>query len=259
MSNTLENDVDEDDYAMKLWQEELKNTTDAKNLDNNSNGHKLQEGVNDKKLSTTAKLSDPKGEIQDGDKFLMEFMTHRKWLEGSSDASRSRKLGGGTNNDNNNEGERDDDSLDELDKMDEFESKYNFRFEEANSNNNHTNNEFAASGATHSIVQYARSNEGRGDNTIRRIDDSRKLKRQKRKERKLAERKMKEERLKRLKNAKRLELESRLEKVRSVLGYTTNATDNHNDYDDNMDVYGDDIDDVVQGIDGIEEGGIVEG
>ena len=109
----------------------------------------------------------------------------------------------------------DDESLDELDRTDEFESKYNFRFEEAVA----TGGDVEASGASHSIVHYARSSQS-ADNVLRRKDESRRQKRLARKERKAAERKAKEERLKRLKNAKREELEGRMEQVRGVLGYT---------------------------------------
>ena len=73
-------------------------------------------------------MADPKGKIEDGDKFLLEFMTHRRWLEGkvgsvSDDKSRSR----GNDDDDN-------DSLQDSDRTDEFESKYNFPFEEATTN-----------------------------------------------------------------------------------------------------------------------------
>ena len=36
-------------------------------------------------------LADPKGEIEDGDKFLLEFMTHRRWLEGKVGLVRDNK------------------------------------------------------------------------------------------------------------------------------------------------------------------------
>ena len=65
-----------------------------------------------------------------------------------------------------------------------------------------------------SVVGYSR--ESLSD-TIRRKDETRKLKRKQRKERKLAERKAKEEQLKRLKNAKREEMEDRIEIIKNVL------------------------------------------
>mmetsp|Transcript_20300 Transcript_20300/g.47686 ORF Transcript_20300/g.47686 Transcript_20300/m.47686 type:complete len:754 (+) Transcript_20300:83-2344(+) len=182
-SNTAS--LQEDDRARKLWEEELANSS-QRNFTANSN------------------LVDPKGEVDDGNKFLMEFMTKRRWMDPTES---NLKLGRGAASD--------DESLDELDRTDEFESKYNFRFEEAVA----TGGDVEASGASHSIVHYARSSKS-ADNVLRRKDESRRQKRLARKERKAAERKAKEERLKRLKNAKRDELEGRMEQVRGVLGYT---------------------------------------
>ena len=152
------------------------------------------------KETTSKSLVDPKGEVQDPDKFLMDFMTNRKWLD-STDAT-LRKIQ-----------QADDESIESFqDKMDDFESKYNFRFEEAAAA---TGKE--ESGASHSIVHYARGSVG--DNVLRRKDETRRQKRLSRKERKAEERKAKEEQLRRLKNAKREELEERMQQVRNVLGY----------------------------------------
>jgi protein KRI1 len=98
--------------------------------------------------------------------------------------------------------------MDELEKADDFESKYNFRFEEAEAAS-------GKSGAEFSVIGYARS--GTMD-TLRRKDETRKNKREERKERKAAKRKTKEEQLRRLKNAKREEMEAKLNQIRSVLG-----------------------------------------
>ena len=155
-----------------------------------------------------APLQDPRGEVEDGDKFLLDFIKNRKWID--KDAQRDDSSSEDDNNDGkkNDGGETDDDSINELDKADEFESKYNFRFEEA---------EAAAgtSGADFSVIGYARS--GTVD-TLRRKDESRKQKRIERKERKAAERKAKEEQLRRLKNAKREEMEAKLNQIKAVLG-----------------------------------------
>merc|ERR1712038_1762601 len=102
-----------------------------------------------------------------------------------------------------------DSSLRDLDKTDDFESRYNFRFEEANHNSTGGD-----SGAALSVVGYARSSLS---DTVRRKDEKRKIKRKQRKERKLAERKAKEEKLKRLKNAKKEEMEDRIKQIKSVL------------------------------------------
>ncbi len=57
---------------------------------------------------------------EDGDKFLLEFMTHRRWLEGKVGSVRDDKTRLQGNNDDN------DDSLQDSDRTDEFKSKYNF-------------------------------------------------------------------------------------------------------------------------------------
>ena len=144
---------------------------------------------------TTSSLQDPRGEVEDGDKFLLDFIKNKKWIDKDGQVSLD-------------EGDQEDDSMDELERADDFESKYNFRFEEA---------EAAAgkSGADFSVVGYARSSTM---NTLRRKDETRKHKREERKERKAAERKAKEEQLRRLKNAKREEMEAKLSQIKSVLG-----------------------------------------
>ena len=159
-----------------------------------------QEFASNDKETATRTLVDPKGEVQDPDKFLMHFMTNRKWLDNTDAALRKIQ-------------QADDESIESFqDKMDDFESKYNFRFEEAAATGNNIE-----SGASHSIVHYARGSVG--DNILRRKDETRRQKRLSRKERKAEERKAKEEQLRRLKNAKREELEERMQQVRNVLGY----------------------------------------
>jgi protein KRI1 len=160
----------------------------------------LSNAADDNKLN----LSDPKGEIKDGDKFLLDFVTNKRWVDHDDMVSdddegpaKPRIIG--------DDGNDSDASLQDLNRMDDFESKYNFRFEEATAN----------SGAGLSVVGYSRA---ALSDTIRRKDDNRKLKREQRKERKAAERKAKEEKLKRLKNAKKEELEERISQIKGVLG-----------------------------------------
>ncbi|GFH59161.1 hypothetical protein CTEN210_15637 [Chaetoceros tenuissimus] len=170
------------------------------------------------------KLSDPKGEVQDGDKFLLDFIKNKRWvdqneLDSDSDNDEPMKP---RIIDNEDDGHDSDASLQELDKTDDFESKYNFRFEEANEN----------SGAALSVVGYSRT---ALSDTVRRKDESRKLKRQQRKERKEAERKAKEERLKRLKNAKKEELEDRIKQIKAVVGDKVDEAAVEKTDDDNID------------------------
>jgi protein KRI1 len=179
-------------------------------------------------------LLDPKEEIQDGEAFLRDFILERKWLDksnlenedGSSDGEDSDVVDVQTplGNSSHVEQERklrvigdvnDDDSLEELDRMDAFESKYNFRFEENSEVGE--NNETAQSSVRRGteVVSYGR---GLGGDLLRRPDEKRKKKRELRKERKLAERKAKEEQLRRLRNAKREELQDKLEQIQAVSG-----------------------------------------
>jgi protein KRI1 len=178
-AKTVETDEDQA-QVRKLWEEEFASSNNA---------------------SSISKLVDPKGEVQDPDKFLMDFISNRKWVDTTDTALRKLR-------------EVDEESVESFqDKMDDFESKYNFRFEEAAASS--AGNE--ESGASHSIVHYARGSVG--DNVLRRKDETRRQKRLSRKERKAEERKAKEEQLRRLKNAKREELEERMQQVRNVLGY----------------------------------------
>ncbi|VEU36017.1 unnamed protein product [Pseudo-nitzschia multistriata] len=140
-------------------------------------------------------FKDPRGEVGDGEMFLLDFITNKKWID-HNDLDR-------------NAGDDDEESsLDDVERADEYESNYNFRFEQAAQ-------ETAASGASLSVQTYARS---QTMNTVRREDTSRKDKRQARKERKAAERKAKEEQLKRLKNAKKKEMNQKLSQVKAVIG-----------------------------------------
>ncbi len=145
-------------------------------------------------------------------------MTHRKWLE--RDNFEINNHHDDSDEDGNADDHDDDKSLEDLERMDAFESKYNFRFEEAAASSDHANSgnhDNIVSGATHSIVHYARSSAI--DDALRRKDETRRQKRLARKERKAEERRAKEEQLRRLKNAKREELEERMQQVRNVLGY----------------------------------------
>lgn len=185
-----------------------------------------------------SKFQDPRGEISDGNKFLQEYLLQRKWIDKSElclleddeeDEDVRNNTFGDENNDFNSglknmkksssssavartdtksvsDQDNDDSSLEELERMEEFESKYNFRFEEALAENDTSR---------YQIVSYAR---GLPMDSLRRNDDSRKKKRLQREERKLAERKAKEEQLRRLKNAKKAELQEKMSKIRSICG-----------------------------------------
>lgn len=182
------NNSQEDEETKQIFQKELQQLEESvlhkKNGDAQSN-------------ATSSTLVDPRGEVEDGEKFLLDFIKNKTWIDKSDnyDADNSE----------------DDASLEALEHADEFENKYNFRFEEAMQQAEANAN----SGANHSVMGYARS---QTMNTLRRKDETRRDKRLARKERKAAERKAKEEKLRRLKNAKREELEQKMKQVKSVLG-----------------------------------------
>ncbi|GMF34806.1 unnamed protein product [Phytophthora lilii] len=93
----------------------------------------------------------------------------------------------------------DEEDAEELEKAEDFEHTYNFRFEEQGG----------------SIIQ---THSRHIEDTMRREDDSRKRKRAERKERKALERQKKEEELRRLKNLKQAEIEQKLKKVARLMG-----------------------------------------
>eukprot|EP00551_Chaetoceros_affinis_P005227 CAMPEP_0203683190 /NCGR_PEP_ID=MMETSP0090-20130426/47391_1 /ASSEMBLY_ACC=CAM_ASM_001088 /TAXON_ID=426623 /ORGANISM="Chaetoceros affinis, Strain CCMP159" /LENGTH=802 /DNA_ID=CAMNT_0050552319 /DNA_START=44 /DNA_END=2452 /DNA_ORIENTATION=- len=200
LKKKVRNNIDETDDQVE--QDRLKEIEALVNHDiNSSSGH-------------ASKLKDPKGEVEDGDKFLFDFIKNKRWVDHET-FNHEDDGDDNDNSDNENNGldteklqEYDSDSsLHELNKTDDFESRFNFRFEEAN-------NGRSESGAALSVVGYSRSSLS---DTVRRKDETRKKRRKERKERKLAERKVKEEKLKRLKNAKKEELEDRIKQIKSVL------------------------------------------
>ena len=100
-------------------------------------------------------------------------------------------------------GGSDDDDEEHVEQMEEFENKYNFRFEEP--------------GAT-VITAYGRK-EGEGfDASLRRKDNSRSEKRKRREERQAKEKQQRKEELKTLRNMKKQEAQAKLEQLRAEAG-----------------------------------------
>ena len=205
-------------------EEILKKKAITSTHDISSKEQRLQEEI-DKLASTTDiknkdKPDDPRGEVENADEFLLDFIKNKRWIDTTPVASHFGNVG-----DLNDPTLGDDDSEDELEKMEAFESRYNFRFEEQQAQNRHLNddddddddddgNKDEKYISTPRIVSYARTS----DHTIRKKDESRKLARQARKERKLVEKKQKEEQLRRLKNAKREEMEKKKDMILKVAG-----------------------------------------
>ena len=126
-------------------------------------------------------LVDPRGEVANGDTFLLDYISKKRW--------------------------NDEDSLADLENQEEFESKYNFRFEEQQ-------NENINSDTKAHIATYSRN----VPSSLRRDDESRKAKRLAKKQRKEEEKRQKQEMLKRLKNAKKAELKRRIKMIQEAAG-----------------------------------------
>ncbi|CAG8548208.1 2876_t:CDS:2 [Paraglomus brasilianum] len=129
--------------------------------------------------------------ISSDEKFLMEYILSRGWID--KDANRIPTYKELT-------ADHRDDEDEEFDaKVDEFESKYNFRFEEEGGSQ---------------ILTHSRNVEG----SVRRKDNKRQLQRQSRTQRKSEEKLKREEELKRLKNLKKKEIYEKLHKIKEITG-----------------------------------------
>lgn len=133
------------------------------------------------------------------DEFLSNYIAKKLWQDRSSKGRTAASQ---------------DDDLDyeeeekELEQVDNFESKYNFRFEELEGSG--AGDQSGTVGMQ--VVGHARNIRsvmaGGGEEmaSLRRVDDKRKLQRESRKERKEKEKRQKEEEIKRLKNLKKQEV-----------------------------------------------------
>jgi len=183
-------DLEEDADFLKI-----RSSSNDKNTKRSAEVARETENYLSSTLNTDEGLEDPRGEVKDGNAFLRDFLLNKKWIE--KDFTRV----GEVNNEND-----DLEDEEELDRQDMFESQYNFRFEESSGGD-----------GVPQIVSYARGGAAYKD-SLRRKDETRKLKRQQRKERKAEERKKKEEQLKRLRNAKKAEMQAKIRTVEEVCG-----------------------------------------
>lgn len=157
----------------------------------------------EKALHEMKKLVDNK-EDEEIDSFLTNYITKQKWKDGNKITIDKSDL---------NETDSPEDNVDDVDDIQDveaaenFESKFNFRFEELMEATD-------GSLADIQVMGHARNVKG----SLRRVDDKRKLQRQQQKENKEKERRQKEAEIRRLKNLKLQELQERLKRISEVGG-----------------------------------------
>lgn len=136
--------------------------------------------------------------------FLQEFLAKKMWKDPTPALT----------------GLSDDEDEEEFDAAEQFESKYNFRFEELQAENlspalrEDLASQVLMQQSMNQVVGHARTVQG----SVRRTDDKRKKDRELRKEKKEKEKRQKEAELRRLKNLKKQELQERLSKIGEMSG-----------------------------------------
>ncbi|TIB13798.1 hypothetical protein E3P89_01653 [Wallemia ichthyophaga] len=207
----LLDNVGEDEIRKALGLDDVRISSTQQEIDNASNPNPTKE---EKKLAKKAAKSEkpdnqekslktPSKAYQKAkdDQFLMDYILNQGWMPGSSTSvpkdvpisnQKAAEKGhsfnlSGANADN--ELLEDDDDFEDY--ADDFEHRYNFRFEEPNADD---------------IKTHSRQLES----TVRRSDNKRKEQRASKKERKEVEKRQREEDLKRLKSLKKDDIKSRL-------------------------------------------------
>mmetsp|Transcript_58732 Transcript_58732/g.128930 ORF Transcript_58732/g.128930 Transcript_58732/m.128930 type:complete len:700 (+) Transcript_58732:68-2167(+) len=130
---------------------------------------------------------DDEAELDDNEKFLRDYIMNKAWQETTS---MQPKIKGDDDSDESEE---------QLDKADDFEREYNFRFEMEDG-------------------QQIQGHKRNPENSVRQKNDKRKRQRQEKAERKEEEKIRRIEELKRLKNIKKKEIMKRLQQIAEVTG-----------------------------------------
>ncbi|GIL45728.1 hypothetical protein Vafri_2894 [Volvox africanus] len=143
----------------------------------------------------------PGAELNPDDKFLKEYIMNKGWVDRDDDYIPSYREVVGDDGDEGTAGEDVDADEDEkyLREMDAFEAKYNFRYEEPGADR---------------IITHPRNIEG----IVRKPDEKRKRQRDAKKQRLEEAADAARDEVKRLKNLKKQEIESKLDKLRNVAG-----------------------------------------
>lgn len=138
----------------------------------------------------------PEEDLDEDERFLRNYILNQEWKESGS----RTRINDGVSTDYTVQTELDEEEDERhLEMSNEFESVYNFRYEEP--------------GSGQQIMGYSRS-----ISSLRKPDDRRKQKRKEKKERKAEERLRMEEELKLLKSWKRKEIIEKLKKIQEVSG-----------------------------------------
>jgi len=141
-----------------------------------------------------------KDDLDEGEKFLKDYLLKKRFLDKNNvedDEDEEEQPAYDTVAHDSDDGLSEDEA--NVEKMEEFEHKFNFRFEEPDE-------EF--------IKRYPRTIKG----TMRKEEDKRAKKRKEVEERKKMEKQQKKEEIKMLKNAKKKEIMAKLEKLKKITG-----------------------------------------